>query len=85
MAWAAGFFDAEGWAAAVKSRRGTRPVAQINQAEASGVPDVLTRFRAAVGVGRVRGPKRKEGRIDLYHWVASSRGDVRRTFEALSP
>lgn len=60
-------------------------MAQINQADADGVPEVLTRFRAAVGVGRVRGPKRKDGRVDLYSWVASSRGDVRRTFEALSP
>jgi hypothetical protein len=69
----------------VKSRRGKRPIAQINQADANGVPEVLTRFRAAVGVGRVRGPKREEGKIDLYHWVASSRGDVRRTFEAIAP
>jgi hypothetical protein len=85
LAWAAGFFDAEGWAAAVKSRRGKRPIAQINQADANGVPEVLTRFRAAVGVGRVRGPKRESGKVDLYHWVASSRGDVRRTFEAIAP
>jgi hypothetical protein len=85
LAWAAGFFDAEGWAAAVKSRRGKRPIAQINQADANGVPEVLTRFRAAVGVGRVRGPKCEEGKVDLYHWVASSRGDVRRTFEAIAP
>lgn len=85
LAWAAGFFDAEGWAAAAKSRRGTRPIAQINQADANGVPEVLTRFRAAVGVGRVRGPKREEGKVDLYHWIASSRVDVTRTFEALSP
>ena len=84
LAWAAGFFDAEGWTAAVKSRRGTRPFAQINQADANGVPEVLARFRAAVGVGRVRGPQREEGRIDLYHWVASSRDDVVRTFDALS-
>lgn len=85
LAWAAGFFDAEGWAAAVKSRRGRRPFAQINQADADGVPEVLTRFRNAVGVGRVRGPKREDGKVDLYHWVASSRSDVARTFEALSP
>ncbi|HEX4744691.1 MAG TPA: hypothetical protein VFW12_08485, partial [Candidatus Limnocylindria bacterium] len=85
LAWAAGFFDAEGWAAAVKSRRRRRPFAQINQADADGVPEVLTRFRNAVGVGRVRGPKREDGKVDLYHWVASSRSDVARTFEALSP
>lgn len=85
MAWAAGFFDAEGWAAAVKSRGATRPFAQINQADAFGVPEVLTRFQAAVGAGRIGGPRRVAGRIDLYHWVASSRGDVMRAFEMLSP
>ena len=85
LAWAAGFFDAEGWAAAVKNRARARPVAQINQADADGVPEVLTRFRAAVGVGRVRGPKRQDGKVDLYHWVASSRADVVRAFKALSP
>ena len=85
LAWAAGFFDAEGWAAAVKSRRGTRPVAQINQADPNGIPEVLLRFRAVVGVGRIGGPKPQDGKVDLYHWVASSRSDVRGTFEALAP
>lgn len=84
-AWAAGFFDAEGWAAAVKNRRGTRPLAQINQADAFGVPEVLTRFQAAVGAGRIRGPQREPGKIDLYRWVASSQADVLRTYEVLSP
>ena len=46
---------------------------------------MLLRFRAAVAVGRIGGPKRQDGKIDLYHWVASSGGDVVRTFEALSP
>ena len=62
-----------------------RPLAQINQADPYGVPEALTRFHAAVGVGRIGGPRRKEGRVDLYHWVASSRPDVIRTFELLAP
>lgn len=87
LAWAAGFFDAEGWAASARHGRGDlrRPIAQINQAYAFGIPEVLTRFQAAVGVGRVSGPQRAPGRIDLYHWVASSRPDVCRTFELLAP
>lgn len=85
LAWAAGFFDAEGWAAAVKSRDRRQPHAQINQADPAGVPEVLARFQAAVGVGRVRGPKSEQGKIDLYRWVASSRADVMRAFEALYP
>lgn len=60
-------------------------MAQINQADASGVPEVLTRFRDAVGVGRVAGPKIEAGRQDLYWWVASSRGDVRRAGELIGP
>jgi len=85
LAWAAGFFDAEGWAAAVRNREGTRPFAQINQADALGVPEVLTRFQAAVGVGHIGGPQRAPGKVDLYRWVASSRGDVRQTYDVLSP
>ena len=60
-------------------------MAQINQADANGVPEVLIRFRDAVGVGRVAGPKVEEGRQDLYWWVASSRGDLRRTGELIGP
>lgn len=85
-AWAAGFFDGEGWAAA--RRRGIRryPVAMINQAGSSGVPEVLVRFRAAVGgIGSIRGPLVKPGRRDLYRWCASSRGDVRCVYECLRP
>ena len=87
LAWAAGFFDGDGWAALVAGGRGRRrrPMAQINQADANGVPEVLTRFRDAVGVGRVAGPKVEVGRQDLYWWVASSHGDVRRAGELIGP
>ena len=87
LAWAAGFFDGDGWAASIRNgkRSSRRPMAQINQADANGVPEVLTRFRDAVRVGRVAGPKVEEGREDLYWWVASSHGDVRRTGELIGP
>lgn len=84
-AWAAGFFDAEGWAGAARSRAGVRPLARIDQAGAGAVPEVLLRFQVAVGGGRVRGPVRMAGRRELYRWEASSRGDVARTFDALRP
>ena len=80
-AWAAGFFDGEGWAAA----QGRACRAQINQASDTGVPEVLLRFLGAVGVGRIGGPALAEGREPLYHWVASSRDDVLAVFEALAP
>jgi len=87
LAWAAGFFDGDGWAALVRRRRRKRgqPHAQINQASEDGVPEVLTRFRDAVGVGRVAGPKLEEGRQPLYWWVASSRDDVARTGALIGP
>ena len=87
LAWAAGFFDGDGWAAPVRygRRSNRRPMAQINQAGAQGVPEVLIRFRDAVGVGRIGGPKVEEGREDLYWWVASSRGDVLQTGQRIGP
>src|SRR4026208_968616 len=83
LAWAAGFFDGEGWAAK-KNPRGIG--AQINQADNSGIPVVLCRFQAALGgVGRIGGPVRKPDRKDLYHWVVSSQGDVQLVFDLLKP
>ncbi|OLC54315.1 MAG: hypothetical protein AUH85_12000 [Chloroflexi bacterium 13_1_40CM_4_68_4] len=87
LAWAAGFFDGEGWANATGSRRrrAKQPQAKINQASADVVPEVLVRFRDAVGVGRIGGPELKENRQPLYRWVASSRGYIARTFDLLRP
>jgi len=47
LAWAAGFFDGEGWAN--RQRRGVN--SRINQASLDGVPEVLMKFRRLVGVG----------------------------------
>lgn len=87
LAWAAGFFDGEGWANAQsgRGRRTSQPHARINQAGAYGVPEVLIRFTDAVRVGRIGGPYRKRGRKDLYWWIASSRPDVLAAFELLGP
>jgi hypothetical protein len=56
-AWAAGFFDGEGWASSARySRRHggmtASPVIGVGQAE----PELLERFLSIVGVGTVRGP-----------------------------
>jgi hypothetical protein len=87
LAWAAGFFDGDGWAALTrqKRRRTGQPQARINQSSLTGVPEVLARFRDAVGVGRIGGPKTEEGREPLYWWVASSRADVLRTGTLIGP
>jgi hypothetical protein len=60
-------------------------VSQINQSSLDGVPEALVRFRDAVGVGRLGGPKIEEGREPLYWWVASSRGDVHRVGVQIGP
>lgn len=86
-AWAAGFFDGEGWAAAVvqRGRRTAQPMAQINQGGPAGVPEVLVRFRNAVGVGTISGPEVEPGKEDLYRWTVSSRGDVTQTWRSIEP
>ena len=72
FAWAAGFFDGEGWA----NRSGRGVQSRINQADDDGVPPVLLRFQAALdGVGAI-GPYRKPERQDLCSWTVSKRGDV---------
>lgn len=81
LAWAAGFFDGEGWA----NRSGRSVHSRINQSDNSGVPHVLLRFQRVTGRGRIRGPVREEGRQDLYSWEVSSRGDVEAVAAATWP
>lgn len=88
LAWAAGFFDGEGWANAIaaEGRRTRQPQARINQADPNGVPEVLLRFQRAVGgLGHIGGPYVKEGYEDLYWWQVSSRGDVELLHHFLLP
>jgi hypothetical protein len=81
LAWAAGFFDGEGWAA--KRKRGVH--SRINQAGPNGMPEVLLKFHRIVGVGRLKGPQCKEGKQDLYWWEATSRPDVERVADQIAP
>jgi hypothetical protein len=81
LAWAAGFFDGEGWA----NRSGRGVQSRINQADPAGMPEVLLKFRSVVGVGRLKGPQRVEGKQDLYWWEATSRNDVARVAALIGP
>lgn len=81
LAWAAGFFDGEGWA----NRSGRGIQSRINQSGNDGVPEVLLRFQTIVDRGRIHGPVREDGRLDLYYWDVSSRGDVELVAGALWP
>ena len=81
LAWAAGFFDGEGWAAA--KQRGVQ--SRINQAGLDGIPEVLLKFREIVGVGRIKGPVLEEGKQPLYFWEATSRPDLTRVADVIGP
>jgi hypothetical protein len=81
FAWAAGFFDGEGWAN--RKKRGVH--SQINQAGRDGMPEVLTKFQQIVGVGRLKGPIILEGRQPLYYWEATSRPDLTQVVERIGP
>ena len=87
LAWAAGFFDGEGWSGLAREahRRTAQPQARINQADARGVPEVLLRFQSGVGFGNIAGPYEKDGRIDLYRWDVSSRSHVEQLHHLLLP
>jgi hypothetical protein len=81
LAWAAGFFDGEGWAN--RKERGVQ--SRINQAGLDGMPEVLVKFQRIVGLGRLKGPVIEEGKQPLYHWEATSRPDVNRVAELIGP
>ena len=79
-AWAAGLFDGEGTFGAYAkphmrpSWRGAQM--SIPQASATDVPETLLRFRAAVGVGTVTGPRivpSPWSRLPQYRWQANGR------------
>ena len=81
LAWAAGFFDGEGWA----NRSGRSVQTRINQASLDDMPTVLLRFQRVVGVGRLKGPHREKGKQDLYWWEATSRSDIARVADLIGP
>lgn len=88
LAWAAGFFDGEGWAARLRNtgRAGDRAMARINQAGGEEPPEVLLRFRRALGDrGSIGGPVRVANRRPMYRYVLSSAEDVKAALELLGP
>jgi hypothetical protein len=80
-AWAAGFFDGEGWA----NRQGRGVNSRINQASLDGIPEVLVKFQRIVGVGRIHGPIIVEGKQPLYYWDATSRPDLLQVVDRIAP
>ena len=71
LAWAAGFFDGEGYVACVPRARGWRLVLRVDQAQ----PGPLYRFQEAVGgLGRVNGPYRRSNPAHKPKWNYSVEG-----------
>lgn len=81
LAWAAGFFDGEGSVRAKwnKRRKPTHnPVRSIHSVVGQKDRQVLDRFQAAVGFGKVYGPSFTQSRngAPMYRWEVGSRDNV---------
>lgn len=86
LAWAAGFFDGEGWIGCNTYKRTSRALqirAQISQKDRR----VLDRFAAALGVGKVYGPyTHGRGAAELrYSYSANGRPAVTHIIAELWP
>jgi hypothetical protein len=79
-AWAAGFFDGEGTAGVGSPHSAyPQPSMEIPQSSACGIPDSLTRFQVAVGVGSITGPhppRNPWARLPSYRWGVSGHRKV---------
>jgi hypothetical protein len=78
LAWAAGFFDGEGWVTTSygsrNGRRRTKPSLSVGVGQ-SGSPALLERFREAVGAGSVNGPyKHPKGGQDRFQYSVTGMG-----------
>ncbi len=87
LAWAAGFYDGEGYAGTQLARSGNRHLRlSIGQADRS----LLERFQRAVyGLGRINGPYQRSApdgtpRKPMHYWRASS-CEARRVIDLLTP
>jgi hypothetical protein len=81
IAWAAGVFEGEGWMAYREKPASWQ--ASVTMTD----EDVVLRFAAVVGVGRVRGPIKKQRAHykDQWQWCVSSRADVVLFLEMVLP
>lgn len=82
-AWAAGFFDGEGWASAARYSRRTggmtsTPTIGVGQNS----PELLERFLAIVGVGSIKGPY---GKAAMYAFTAHGLAKVETVWAVLGP
>lgn len=86
LAWAAGFFDGEGYVGYTFRWNGKRRCRRIDVQISQIDPEVLSRFRDAVGVGKVYGPYAAKGRKNpMYKYGAAKIDDVMLVLERLRP
>jgi hypothetical protein len=88
--WAAGFFDGEGHTRASlctpNGRGGSREYRTLNVTVRQTHREVLDRFAAAVGVGKVRGPYGPYQPRASAHYVFDAHGsDARAVLKAIRP
>lgn len=78
LAWAAGFFDGEGcigcYITSNGSRRYKAPRIMIQIAQIH--PEVLVRFKNAVGLGRIKGPYPQRNENSVEYWKFDQEGFV---------
>lgn len=85
LAWAAGFWDGEGFTG--WTFHGTKLVMTCGQSSSTGIPEVLTRFHAAINMaGNIYGPyKRRHPQRDVYQWRTADRTIVPTVLDLLRP
>lgn len=66
IAWAAGFFDGEGWSTARKQRSHLPRYFGVGVAQQGTPPLALLRFQDAIGCGNLQGPYRTKLGKDQY-------------------
>lgn len=80
-AWAAGLFEGEGSLSWIRKELAPYPTAKLSMTD----EDVVQRFAAIIGVGKVTRPKRIEGRKQLYSWRAFGAAAMERLNETIGP
>jgi len=94
LAWAAGFFDGEGYTGFRRGNRHSDPQRRTYMGLTIPIgqktPELLYRFQAAVGVGQVYGPykngaKGPNATRTAYRYAISNIKDIRQIRELLSP
>lgn len=88
LAWAAGFFDGEGYVSSIGNRQGRYyPYITLSQSGEQ-CPSTLIRFKEALGVGRITGPysyPSKVNRKPVWRYNTTRWNDTLKAVELLRP